>query len=204
MDFNWAEIWWTWHDFQAGSERKCWYYWGLHNTFHCELLQIHENCCREFQETQRKLPNQKELVNKAKLNNHKNSVHILSRYFLVLYISCFDNHFNCYHTSVQGYDNATKPTTIYHFQVVHYTEKCYCIVSDSVLFYLRNYIFVYHLYHEPNPLVFTEIKLPINSVLVLAKKNDKIVGPLHVNILISNFWVSERNLMGVERDLDKT
>lgn len=115
MDFKWDEIWWTWHDFQTGTEIKCWYYWGLHDTFQCELLQIHENRCREFQETQRKLPNEKELVNKAKPNNHKNSVHILSRYFLVLYISCFDNHFNCYHTSVQEYDNTKIITTIYHF-----------------------------------------------------------------------------------------
>lgn len=204
MDFKWADIWWTWRDFQAGSERKCWYYWGLHKSFQCELLQIHENCCREFQETQRKLPNEKEAVNKAKPNNHKNSVHILSRCFLVLYISCFDNHFNCYHTSVQGYDNATKTTTIYHFQVVHFTEKCYCIFSDEVLFFLRKYIFMYHLCHEPNPSVFTQIKNPVNSVLVLAKKNDKIVGPLHVKILISNFWVSGRKLTGVEWDLDKT
>lgn len=129
---------------------------------------------------------------------------ILSRCFLVLYISCFDNHFNCYRTSVQGYDNATKPNTIYHFQVVNFTEKCYCIVSDGVLFFSRKYIFVYCLCHEPNPLVFTQIKLPINSVLVLVKKKDKIVGFLHVKILISTSWARRRNLRGVKGDFDKT
>jgi len=37
-----------------------------------------------------------------------------------------------------------------------------------------------HLCEEPNLLVCAQIKLPINPVLVLAKNNDKIVGPLHV------------------------
>lgn len=49
---------------------------------------------------------------------------------------------------------------------------------------------MYCLCCEPNSLVITQSKLPINSVLVLGKKNDKIVGLFHVKILISNSWES--------------
>lgn len=59
---------------------------------------------------------------------------------------------------------------------------------------------MYCLCYEVNSLVITQSKLPINSVLVLGKKYDKIVGRFHVKILISNSSESGRNLRGVERN----